>query len=634
MNYRTLLLDSDTMVLANPYPLLRQLRRTVGTGVAIGLEDASAWPVNMVNGGTWYLSASPRGSVENIFAGVMRRARAVLDEYPLVKRFDLANSARSADFLIFDQILINLEIISWQFDANVELRSSRQMMLSALLQGQSKAVAAAAAKHKDDLTWRSRCCMSTPAQIGSPPWHYNASGLNPMQKEVLEVRDLSRKYGTGHGGSTHRYGGLHKDSGKWSLAQQFHSSESGQCRPPEGPWATAWLQNVERQSKEACSCRHRDALREECKQRLVPQGTAQEFRYLVLRNPSQRMQRPEILLKAPQWLFASESDMRGPSGRTVASFWGAQPPPAALVHFVCSSWPGSDGRRSAMRLWGRWHSAEIYAEAPPEYRQIVDHRLRGFLTFAGTVDAPTPTTLMPYLRLLTLAAHITGRTPVLPMMRCNASGTTWIDKRVDVRTGHVIEGTRVSGRACGWVVHKLGGEELSEPLCVQRPLTGCFHAFATPDEIAAFSPPGLWAHSSNHTGLSQDKLRSLPLIELLRRSDTANVTIKNLRDRLRKHILPTGSTSGFRAKRSGADAVEAADTPSEDSAQRRVVFLKPPTAEVLADHSIFSKLAAFDRALQHVNRGRTVPVDGPSGWRSAWFNCLKMVRMNRCTAVC
>ena len=80
--------------------------------------------------------------------------------------------------------------------------------------------------------------------------------------------------------------------------------------------------------------------------------------------------------------------------------------------------------------------------------------------------------------------------------------------------------------------------------------------------------------------------------------------------------------------------MEAADTPSEDSAQRRVVFLKPPTAEVLADHSIFSKLAAFDRALQHVNRGRTVPVDGPSGWRSAWFNCLKMVRMNRCTAVC
>eukprot|EP00964_Phaeocystis_antarctica_P043196 scaffold24760_cov63-Phaeocystis_antarctica.AAC.1 len=63
----------------------------------------------------------------------------------------------------------------------------------------------------------------------------------------------------------------------------------------------------------------------------------------------------ERVAKAPAWLFSAESDVNPLVGRTSATMWGATPPPAAIVHFVCSSWPGSDGRRAAMELWGRWH---------------------------------------------------------------------------------------------------------------------------------------------------------------------------------------------------------------------------------------------------------------------------------------
>ena len=51
LRYRVLLLDSDSLVLADPYP---GLRSHLAAYAAIGLHDQSAGPAINVNGGTWY----------------------------------------------------------------------------------------------------------------------------------------------------------------------------------------------------------------------------------------------------------------------------------------------------------------------------------------------------------------------------------------------------------------------------------------------------------------------------------------------------------------------------------------------------------------------------------------------------
>ena len=56
---------------------------------------------------------------------------------------------------------------------------------------------------------------------------------------------------------------------------------------------------------------------------------------------------PQVrMLKAPPWLFSAESDEYLHT-RVTAEHWHVDPPPQALVHFVCSRWPGSDGRKVA-----------------------------------------------------------------------------------------------------------------------------------------------------------------------------------------------------------------------------------------------------------------------------------------------
>ena len=79
----------------------------------------------------------------------------------------------------------------------------------------------------------------------------------------------------------------------------------------------------------------------------------------------------ERMIKAPPWLFSAESDVyknpkmakRSPGyrggDRVVGRYWGATPPPTALVHFVCTRWPGSDGRKIGMRLLRRWYVQDI-----------------------------------------------------------------------------------------------------------------------------------------------------------------------------------------------------------------------------------------------------------------------------------
>ena len=77
----------------------------------------------------------------------------------------------------------------------------------------------------------------------------------------------------------------------------------------------------------------------------------------------------ETLALAPAWLFSGEADSGawgkpGWPGRTQATYWGHDPPPMVLAHFVCTAWPGSGGRVAAIELWGKW------------FAQDVEHQLR------------------------------------------------------------------------------------------------------------------------------------------------------------------------------------------------------------------------------------------------------------------
>ena len=75
MRYNVLLLDSDSMVLADPYPLVR---RHLQGYTALCLHDITARPLMTVNGGTWYVrGASPEGPVQRVFASAFERALQV-----------------------------------------------------------------------------------------------------------------------------------------------------------------------------------------------------------------------------------------------------------------------------------------------------------------------------------------------------------------------------------------------------------------------------------------------------------------------------------------------------------------------------------------------------------------------------
>ena len=92
-------------------------------------------------------------------------------------------------------------------------------------------------------------------------------------------------------------------------------------------------------------------------------------RYALRNRPLTRHGITESVVMAPPWLFSAESDARVPPvrqgntkvppGRPAAGLWGAVPPPAVLVHFVCAAWPGSGGRLMAMQIWGKWYYSEV-----------------------------------------------------------------------------------------------------------------------------------------------------------------------------------------------------------------------------------------------------------------------------------
>ena len=92
-------------------------------------------------------------------------------------------------------------------------------------------------------------------------------------------------------------------------------------------------------------------------------GGAYLRRYSLRERELQHNGIKEHLMLAPSWLFSGESDSgastKGWPARTLATYWGHDPPPMVLAHFVCTAWPGSGGRVTAMELWGKWFAADI-----------------------------------------------------------------------------------------------------------------------------------------------------------------------------------------------------------------------------------------------------------------------------------
>ena len=106
--------------------------------------------------------------------------------------------------------------------------------------------------------------------------------------------------------------------------------------------------------------------------------------------------------------------------------WGAAPPPFVLAHFVCSAWPGAAGREQAMRAWGHWRPKSIGREMPSYARSWREARslmvgLRAPVALSsgrhGTLD-DMMLEAYEWARLVIALAAATGRTPVLPAMRC------------------------------------------------------------------------------------------------------------------------------------------------------------------------------------------------------------------------
>ena len=93
--------------------------------------------------------------------------------------------------------------------------------------------------------------------------------------------------------------------------------------------------------------------------------------------PRARAAEAETIAKAPAWLFSAESDLAPPAVpyfqlggvRVDARGWGSSPAPWVLAHFVCSAWPGSEGREQAMRAWGHWRPRAISRELPTYARR-------------------------------------------------------------------------------------------------------------------------------------------------------------------------------------------------------------------------------------------------------------------------
>ena len=187
------------------------------------------------------------------------------------------------------------------------------------------------------------------------------------------------------------------------------------------------------------------------------------------------------------------------SQRVDARSWAADPPPWVLAHFVCSAWPGSDGREQALRAWGYWRPNAIRRHLP-EYGRQWDAQRQRMLGIADRAHVQTMRDASVLAQLvLGLASHM-GRTPVLPALDCN-SAFSLVRQR------------------CVWIARdqhwqRPGQHPNSSASCLIRWPNGCGDAMLLPseaEEAAKGSTVTVPVSSSELTNVSKLVAQTQPL---------------------------------------------------------------------------------------------------------------------------
>ena len=88
--------------------------------------------------------------------------------------------------------------------------------------------------------------------------------------------------------------------------------------------------------------------------------------------------------------------------------------PQALIHFVCSRWPGSDGRKVEMRLLGKWFTPDVawaLGRKPPERpKPLISFaspvRLKLREDFPNGAASPSVDTVLAWSKLLSLLCEM------------------------------------------------------------------------------------------------------------------------------------------------------------------------------------------------------------------------------------
>jgi len=241
-----------------------------------------------------------------------------------------------------------------------------------------------------------------------------------------------------------------------------------------------------------------------------------EMREVALPRAGQSREQAEALpphakvrmLKAPPWLFSAESD-EYQKKRVTAEHWHVFPPPQALIHFVCSRWPGSDGRKVEMKLLGKWFTPDVRhvtadtgaatavaaaaaAAAPPRliaFATPVRLTLRDDFPFGA--KRPSVDHVLPWSQLLGVLAVDTQRRAVLPLFEC--AGVMSVTSR------HVWTLTAADGRRAG----------PRKAACAYRVGQRCFGKLAYPEDVAMTPPPQRRVVELTPDALARDGVQGL-----------------------------------------------------------------------------------------------------------------------------
>ena len=319
LDLNPLLLDADIVLFHDPYPLLKG---ALTNYTLFSLCDASAGYAS-ANGGVWYAqNANVRGPTVHLFAEFERRVTSVLaaaqgggGRGKLVEGRRVYNTEGTAGVVVYNAGIVGRRLLE---------RGRRLLERGGMLSRRPQRAAPSIIRYDETAGHR----------------RGQAADILVYDQSVINNVLLSSALGREANLYTHTPLDMpnHRVPAFWRI-----SDEEWTTPPALGTYDTRYPSRYAR------------------RERTLEHGGLHES-----------------ILQAPPWLFSAESDARVPPvsipgpdgatdgpkihpGRPAAALWGARPPPAALVHFVCAAWPGSGGRMMAMQLWGKWYHRDIAA---------------------------------------------------------------------------------------------------------------------------------------------------------------------------------------------------------------------------------------------------------------------------------